>query len=99
MPNAPDSPRGGGPERPKVVGDGQKNSERQTPDFGALTAEALNRHTNGHEFSARYKAWLEYMGPELWSPIAKADYEAMCKEDISPELVARYRAELEADRV
>ncbi|HEY2874715.1 MAG TPA: hypothetical protein VGJ56_22510, partial [Reyranella sp.] len=99
MPNTPDSPNGAAPGRPKVVRDGQKRSDRQTPDYGALTVEALKRHTNSQEFSARYKAWLEYVGPELWSPIAKADYETMCKEDISPELVARYRAELEARRV
>jgi hypothetical protein len=30
--------------------------------------------------------------------VAKADYEAMSKEDIDEELVAKYRAELEASR-
>lgn len=47
-------------------------------------------------FTAKYKAWLEHLGPKLWTPVAKADYEQMCKEDIDPELVAKYRAELEA---
>ena len=39
---------------------------------------------------------MDFLGPKSWTPVAKADYEAMLKEDIDEELVARYRAELEA---
>jgi len=65
-------------------------------DYGKLTVEALNGATADPVFTAKYKAWLEHLGPKQWTPVAKADYEQMCKEDIDPELVAKYRAELEA---
>jgi hypothetical protein len=74
-------------ERSRVV------SKRKV-DWGKLNVEALNRATSDPVFSAKYKAWLEYLGPNLWTPVAKADYEKMCTEDIDPELVAKYRAEL-----
>ena len=61
-------------------------------------ADALNRATSTPEFTARYKAWLEYLGPSGWTPVARADYEKMCQEDVDPDLVAKYRAELEATR-
>jgi hypothetical protein len=96
MPNTPDNASGEDPRGPKLVGNREKNSDRQAPDYGALTMEALNRHMNTQEFSARYKAWLEYLGSEHWTPVAKADYEKMCAEDIDPELVAKYRGELES---
>jgi hypothetical protein len=67
-------------------------------DLGKLAVEAMNRATTNPEFTARYKAWLDFLGPKLWTPVAKADYEAMLKEDIDEELVAKYRAELEAGR-
>jgi hypothetical protein len=74
-------------------------SDHKTLDLGKLTVEALNRATTSPEFTARYKAWLDFLGPKSWTPVAKADYEAMLKEDIDEELVARYRAELEAKRI
>jgi hypothetical protein len=73
-------------------------SDDKKLDLGKLTVEALNRATTSPEFTARYKAWLDFLGPKLWTPAAKADYEAMSKEDIDVELVAKYRAELEASR-
>jgi hypothetical protein len=71
-------------------------SDDKKLDLGKLTVEALNRATSSPEATARYKAWLDFLGPKLWTPVAKADYEAMLKEDIDEELVAKYRAELEA---
>jgi len=56
-------------------------SEEQRPDWGQLTADALNRATNEPEFKRRYKKWLEDIGPENWTPVAKADYEAMVAEE------------------
>jgi hypothetical protein len=40
-----------------------------------MSADALNKHTGSPEVTARYKAWLDRIGPELWSPTSKADYE------------------------
>ena len=40
-------------------------------------------------FTAKYKAWLEYLVPNLLTPMSKADYEKTCKKDIAPELVAK----------
>jgi hypothetical protein len=42
---------------------------------------------------------LEYIGSKLRTPVAKADYERMSKENIDAELVAKYRAKLESTRV
>jgi hypothetical protein len=101
MPNAPSNAADENPEKDqaKLAGNEEKNSDGQSPDYAALSVEAINRHTTSPEFTAKYKAWLEYLGPEHWTPVAKADYEAMSKENIDPELVARYRAELESNRV
>ena len=33
------------------------------------------------EFTAKYKAWLEKIGPELWGPVGKADYEKIIAEE------------------
>jgi hypothetical protein len=41
----------------------------------------MNRLTTSPEFTAKYKAWLEYIGPELWGPVGKADYEKMIAEE------------------
>jgi hypothetical protein len=41
----------------------------------------MNRLTTSPEFTAKYKAWLEYVGPELWSPVAKADYDKIIAEE------------------
>jgi hypothetical protein len=71
-------------------------SDDKKRDLGKLAVEALNRATTSPEFTARYKAWLDFLGPKLWTPVAKADYEAMSKEDIDEDLVAKYRAELGA---
>jgi hypothetical protein len=71
-------------------------SDDKNSDLGKLAVEALNRATSSPEATARYKAWLDFLGPKLWTPVAAADYEAILKEDIDEELVARYRAELEA---
>lgn len=46
-------------------------------DWGKANVEALNRATNTPEFNRRYLQWLEDIGPESWTPVAKADYEAM----------------------
>jgi len=50
-------------------------------DWGKLTVDALNKATNTPEFNASYKRWLEYIGPDNWTPIAKADYEKMMREE------------------
>jgi hypothetical protein len=42
-------------------------------------------------------AWLQFLGPELWTPVAKADYEKMTREGIDPERVAKFRAQLAGD--
>ncbi|GEP62154.1 hypothetical protein RSO01_93200 [Reyranella soli] len=72
--------------------------KKKASDYGQLTVDALNRHMSTPEFSARYKAWLEHIGPAQWTPIARQDYETMTKENIDPDLVAKYRAELESNR-
>jgi hypothetical protein len=41
----------------------------------------MNRLTTSPEFTAKYKAWLEYIGPKLWSKTAKADYEQILAEE------------------
>jgi hypothetical protein len=41
----------------------------------------MNHHTTNPEFTARYKAWLEYIGPKLWSKTAKAAYEQILAEE------------------
>jgi hypothetical protein len=56
-------------------------SEKQRPNWGQLTVDALNRATTTPEFKARYKKWLEDIGPECWTPQAKRDYEAMMAEE------------------
>ena len=56
-------------------------SEKQRCDWGQLTVAALNRATNTPEFNRRYLAWLESIGPECWTPVAKADYERMKAEE------------------
>ena len=52
-----------------------------SPDYAAMSAAAMNRHTTSPEFTARYKAWLERIGPELWGPVGKADYEKIIAEE------------------
>jgi hypothetical protein len=79
MTNAPSDPTKG----PKPVAGKGKDSERQAIDYGALSVEALNRHTSSPEFTARYRKWLEdgeAAGIQL-TPVAKADLEAMRAED------------------
>jgi hypothetical protein len=44
---------------------------------------ALNRATNDPEFKARYRKWLEYIGPKCWTPVAKADEEAILAEEVA----------------
>ena len=58
-----------------------KDEKRETVDWGQKSAEAMNRHTTSPEFTARYKAWLEKIGPELWGPVGKADYENIIAEE------------------
>ena len=41
----------------------------------------MNRHTTSPQFTARYKKWLEYLGPDLLTPLAKADYEQILAEE------------------
>jgi len=41
----------------------------------------MSHHTASPEFSAKYKAWLGYIGPKLWSKTAKADYEQIMAEE------------------
>ena len=38
-------------------------------------------HATSPKFTAKYKAWLEYIGPKFWSPVAKADYEKIIAEE------------------
>lgn len=57
----------------------------EKPDWGQLTVEALNRATNEPEFKRRYKKWLESIGPKNWTPVAKADYEAMIAQEAAAE--------------
>ena len=80
MLNAPASASGEDPKGdwPK---DKQKNIDGKAPDYGQLTVDALRRHTTTPEFTAGYKAWLEYLGPELWTPVAKADHEEIMAEE------------------
>ena len=52
-----------------------------SPDYAALSAAAMNRLTTSPEFTAKYKAWLERIGPELWGPVGKADYEKIIAEE------------------
>ena len=59
--------------------DNDKNVE--AVDWAQKSAEAMNRHTTGPEFTAKYKAWLEKIGPELWGPVGKADYEKIIAEE------------------
>jgi hypothetical protein len=53
----------------------------ETVDWCQLSVDAMNRHTTSPEFTARNKKWLEYIGPELWTPTAKADYEKIIAEE------------------
>jgi hypothetical protein len=41
----------------------------------------LNKHTTSPEFTAKYKKWLEKIGPGVWSKTAKADYEKIIAEE------------------
>jgi hypothetical protein len=41
----------------------------------------MNRHSTSPEFEAKYKARPERIGPELWGPVGKADYEKMIAEE------------------
>jgi hypothetical protein len=50
-------------------------------DWAQKSAEAMNRHTTSPKFTARYKAWLERIGPELWGPVGKADYDKIIAEE------------------
>jgi hypothetical protein len=60
----------------------EKDEKREREiDWGQLSVEAMNRHTTSPEFTARYKKGLEYIGPELWSKTAKADYEQILAEE------------------
>jgi hypothetical protein len=79
MPNRPGDPT----SDPSSVAEKGKNNETQAPDYGALSVDALNRHTSSPEFTARYRKWLEdheAAGIEL-TPVAKADLEAMRAEE------------------
>jgi hypothetical protein len=62
-----------------VSDDNDKNVE--AVDWAQKSAEAMNRHTASPEFTAKYKAWLERIGPELLSKTAKADYEQILTEE------------------
>jgi len=57
-----------------------KDQMREPVDWCQLSVDAMNRHTTSPEFAARYKAWLEKIGPELWGPVGKADYEKIIAE-------------------
>jgi hypothetical protein len=59
----------------------EKDKKRGPVDWGQLSVEAMNRHTTSPEFTAKYKAWLEYIGPELWGPVGDADYEQILAEE------------------
>jgi hypothetical protein len=48
-----------------------------------LSVDAINKHTTSPEFTAKYKKWLERIGPELWGPVGKADYEQILAEEAS----------------
>jgi hypothetical protein len=65
----------------------EKQPEKQRPDWGQLTVDALNHHTSSPEFKASYKKWLEDIGPANWPPVAKADYEAMIAINQRPSSV------------
>ena len=78
MPNTPGNPRS---KDPKGDSPRETKSDKKAPDYGQLTVDALNRHTTTPEFTARYKAWLELIGPELWTPVAKANYEQILAEE------------------
>jgi hypothetical protein len=41
----------------------------------------MNRLMTSLEFTAKYKAWLERIDPELWGPVGKADYEKIIAEE------------------
>jgi hypothetical protein len=58
-----------------------KDKNIEPVDWGQKSAEAMNRLTTSPEFTAKYKAWLERIGPELWSKTAKADYEKIIAEE------------------
>jgi hypothetical protein len=58
-----------------------ENPDRVELDYAALSAAAMNRHTTSPEFTARYKKWLEYLDPDLLTPLAKADYEQILAEE------------------
>ena len=54
-------------------------------DYGQLTLNALNRHLNSPEFTARYKARLLEIPPEDLTPVQKADLERMLAEEKAAE--------------
>jgi hypothetical protein len=65
----------------KALEDAKAKKGIVSPDYAALSAAAMNRHTTSPEFTARYKKWLEYLGPDLLTPLAKADYEQILAEE------------------
>jgi hypothetical protein len=65
----------------KVLKDAKAKAGIEDIDYAKLSADALNKYTTSPEFTARYKKWLEYIGPELWSKTAKADYEQILAEE------------------
>jgi hypothetical protein len=38
---------------------------KSKPDYPALSPAAINKHTTTPEFTAKYKAWLESLGPKM----------------------------------
>jgi hypothetical protein len=59
----------------------EKDEKSEPVDWCQLSVDAMNRHTTSPEFTARYKAWLEYLGPKFWSKTAKVDYEQILAEE------------------
>jgi hypothetical protein len=59
----------------------REGPEEEPVDWCQLSVDAMNRHTTSPEFTAKYKAWLEKIGPELWGPVGKADYEKIIAEE------------------
>ena len=67
--------RPGSTRRPRVARRARENRQR----LDVLIEE--NRDTISLEFTARYKKWLEYIGPKFWGPVGKADYEKIIAEE------------------
>lgn len=63
----------------KAARDELKKTKGSGADYGKATADALN--TWNPERTKSYRDWLSHLGPELMTPVGRADLAAMLAEE------------------